>query len=110
MSSAPPPIQNPNERCPNCGAYLPGSLAYCANCGYGRPAARPGANTAQLIWVLLFILVGLPAGCLGGCFLLIGLSAPTSANDWSFWLLTLFAVAVFISLLAMLIVSSRRKK
>jgi hypothetical protein len=108
MSTAPPPIQNPSDRCPNCGAYRPVTQAYCANCGFGKPSGSN--NTAQIVWIVLFILIGLPAGCFGSCLLLIGMSMPPNADDWSFWLLTLGSVGVAIALLVMMIVSLRKRR
>ena len=107
----PPPVQEPGSRCPNCGAYLPGQQSYCANCGFGRPAVGPRQNnTAQIVWVVLFILIGLPSLCMGGCFLLMGTTAGANGHlDPTFWFWTLLALGVFVGLLIMVIRSSRRK-
>jgi hypothetical protein len=109
MDSSPPPIQNQGSTCPNCGAFRPAGQMYCANCGYGM-SVQPAANSGlQVLWTVLFVIIGLPAGCLGGCFLLVGVNAPTNSDDWGFWLLTLGAFALFVGLLTLMIRSYKRR-
>ncbi|MBC8066205.1 MAG: hypothetical protein H7Y17_15340 [Chlorobia bacterium] len=109
MSSIPPPVQDRGSQCPNCGSFRPAGQVYCANCGYGRPThAQASSNTAQIVWIVLFILIGLPAGCLGGCFLVLG--GGFGGTDVSFWLLTMGSLVVFLGLLVMLILSFRKRK
>lgn len=89
--------------CPNCGAQRPAGIPYCSNCGYGMPGRGP-TRPSPVVWIILFVLIGLPAGCLGGCFLL--LSSGGSEVSWA--LLGLAGIAVFVLLLVMLIRKSRR--
>lgn len=64
----------------------------------------------MIVWIVLFIVIGLPGGCLGGCFLVLGLgSGGMSEGDAVFWLLTLAGVGAFIGTLVMLILSARKK-
>lgn len=111
MSSTPPPIQPPENHCPRCGAFIPAEQSYCANCGYGMPTGkRSGSNAAQVVWIVLFILIGLPAGCVGGCFVVLLGNAPSSSQDLPIWLLALAGVGVFVGLLTLMILSFRKKK
>lgn len=113
MNSTPPPVQDQGSYCPNCGAYRPGNQAYCANCGYGRPVNIPQpTNNMFILWLVLFIIIGLPAGCLGGCFLLLGASSgyPVNRADIGFWALTFGGVAIFIGLLVATIMSARKRR
>src|SRR5512138_1446113 len=109
MSNA-PPVQEPGPTCPRCGAYRPTDQAYCANCGFGRPVDQDRARGAQLaIWIVLFVIFGIPAGCLGGCFLVLGVGTGQSA-DWVTALVTFGGLAVFGLLLWAVIASARKKK
>jgi hypothetical protein len=111
MSSTPPPVQDQGSSCPNCNAFRPGGQIYCANCGFGRPAqASSSSNIAQIVWIVLFILIGLPSGCLGGCFLILTMGSPRTGTDFSILLFSFGALVVFIGLLAMVIRSSIKKK
>ncbi|MFI5387743.1 MAG: zinc ribbon domain-containing protein [Fimbriimonadales bacterium] len=111
--------------CPNCGANRPAGIAMCSNCGHGRPGRSStcprcrtpvasgetvcrncGArvtvrSSTPAIWIVLFILIGAPAGCLGGCFLL--MASGGGAPDGSLFGLALLALAVFGFLLWMLV-------
>lgn len=109
MSAVPPPVQNSGERCPNCGAYRPPTQAYCANCGYGRPIT-PAASSTHIVWIVLFIVIGLPSGCLGSCLLLLGMSSPMNPDDWPFWLIVFGTFVVAIGLMIAMIVSLKRRR
>lgn len=108
-SPPPPPIQNEGTPCPNCGSFRPANQTYCANCGYGMVHQQPSNTGLQVLWIVLFILIGLPAGCLGGCFLLVGLGSPSSTNDITFWMFVAAGLGVFILLLWLMIRSFRKK-
>ena len=56
-----------DHTCPKCGNQIPYGSTVCSVCGQGGRASR----TAVAIWAVLLVLVGLPAGLLGGCFILI---------------------------------------
>jgi len=109
MSNA-PPVQEPGSICPNCGAYRPTDQAYCANCGFGRPVDQDRARGVQTaIWIVLFIIFGIPAGCLGGCFLMLGMGTSGMGADPMAWGITLGGLAVFALLLWAVIASARRR-
>lgn len=109
MSSVPPPVQQSNDRCPNCGAYRPVGQGYCANCGWGKPVGAANSG-AQIVWIVLFIVIGLPSACLGGCLLLIGMSSPPNSEDWAFWLIMLAAIGVAVGLLVAMIMAFRKRR
>ena len=124
MDSLPPTIQ-----CPNCGATRPAGIPVCSNCGHGKgrmakacPKCQnpiePGANNCWkcgntnlqrspsfTLWLVLFIVLGVPAGCLGGCFLLMG-SESTGPTPF---LMGLIGAAAFVGFLVMLIRSSKSR-
>ena len=95
---------NQTITCPNCGAVRPAGIEYCSNCGYGRPDVLPPSRKTPIAWILMFALLGVPAGCLGGCFLLIGSGTGGSPEAV---LGGLLGVAIFIAMLVMLIRSSK---
>lgn len=105
MSVNPPPS---NWQCPNCGSFVPAAQTYCANCGYGATPTK--SNTAaQVIWLILFILVGLPSACLGTCFLMFtGQSRSGFEPGWL--LLAIAGFAIFGGLLALVIRSFQKRK
>lgn len=108
MSEA-PPVQESGPKCPNCGGYRPTDQAYCANCGYGRPVDQDRARGVQTaIWIVLFVIFGIPAGCLGGCFLLFFGGSPGAA-DPSIWALGIGGLLIFGLLLWALIANARKK-
>ncbi len=92
--SAPPPPPNsaadsPYQRCPNCGATVPVNASFCANCGarfasgqgYGfQNPQQTGPRAAFVVWLVLLVLIGLPALAVGACGLLFGLSAPNNGG------------------------------
>ena len=103
-----PPVQDQGPRCPNCGAYRPTDEAYCANCGYGRPVDQDRARGVQTaIWIVLFIIFGIPAGCLGGCFLVLFGNAP--GGDATGWVIGLGGLLIFGLLLWALLASARKR-
>ncbi|MBN9503806.1 MAG: hypothetical protein BGO01_08225 [Armatimonadetes bacterium 55-13] len=101
MSSTPPPVQTPGSPCPNCGAYRPSSQIYCAACGY-RGDGQGATRQTPIVWIVLFIIFGLPAGCLGGCFLALS-GVPNQQDSVFTGLIGLVGILVFIALLAMMI-------
>jgi hypothetical protein len=113
MSNPIPPPLNEGSNCPNCGAFRPAGQTYCANCGYGQPRpASGGGNPLLPLWIVLFVIIGLPAGCLGGCFLLMTGTAGYSSSRVDFvvpLLIGLAGVAIFVGLLVALIKSARKK-
>lgn len=114
MSNPIPPPLNEGSNCPNCGAFRPAGQVYCANCGYGQPQAAKGAGSPYLaLWIVLFVIIGLPAGCLGGCFLILGASEgyPANSSDrFGMVALGLLGVAAFIGLLWAIIASAKKKR
>lgn len=110
MSNA-PPIQDPGSNCPHCGAYRPTDQAYCANCGYGRPVGADRSRSATFaIWIVLFVILGIPAGCVGGCFLMLGMGTAGMGSDPALWGFVLGGLAVFGLLLWAVIASAKRRK
>lgn len=118
--------ENQTVACPNCGSLRPASIPTCSNCGYGRLGPRlicphcyaqnpPGAkvcincyrplkrSASLAVWILLFVIVGLPGGCLGGCFLLLG-----GGTDDTTIGLGLLGLLIFFGLLVMLVRSAKR--
>ncbi len=93
---------NANIACPNCGATRPAHITRCSNCGAfadsgeracpkcgaGNPAralqcANCGLSLRQkgsksVVWIALFVALGVPAGCLGGCFMLFASTSMSS--------------------------------
>lgn len=75
-----------HARCPKCGSPMPSEQSYCPNCGNMVPpvsrghGARPvpqrnkGANI--VLFIILFLFVGLPAGAVGACFLVFAQGEP----------------------------------
>jgi hypothetical protein len=102
MSQLPPVVA-----CPNCGATIPHGSNYCASCGYGAPAP-PARKNLNVLWLVLFVIVGIPAGCLGGCFMLIA-GGPANIPNWQPLLVGLAGVGVFVLLLTLLVRSNVRK-
>ena len=115
--------------CPNCGAARPAGIQACSNCGFGakragaqcpncgeqnakgaRVCSRCGKSLNRsrsiLLWALLFAIIGVPAGCMGGCFFVVGTNSPGIVNGTIG--LGLLGVLIFVGLLVMLIRSARR--
>jgi hypothetical protein len=95
-----PPVQQ--APCPSCGQPIPTPSSYCAHCGSRGPATTKRASRAVDVWIVLFILIGVPSFCLGGCFLLIDPAMDTTA------LFGLIAIAIGAFLLGMLIRAKRK--
>ncbi len=77
-----------NLTCPNCGASVDETAEYCPNCGLRRgppPSSQPqnfqippqaprpsaGRTAWQIVSLLLFLLIGIPAALFGACLLII---------------------------------------
>jgi predicted nucleic acid-binding Zn ribbon protein len=89
--------------CPNCGAARPAGIAYCSNCGYTGIERK---KTKPLVWVLLFAIVGVPAGCMGSCFLLMTNGGVTGQLGMTG--IGILGLAIFVALLWMLIRSPKQ--
>lgn len=98
-------IPPPDRTCPQCGNTIPYEAKICHVCGHGRRAN----STAIAIWVLLLVLVGMPAGLLGGCFLLMsGGMGGGAAGTAQMLGLGLIGVALPVFFLVMLIRAGRK--
>jgi len=65
-------IPPPERICPQCGNPIPLGMGSCSVCGHGR------ASTGLLaLWIVLLVLVGLPAALMGGCFLFLTTLTPS---------------------------------
>lgn len=74
------------SRCPNCGQPLAGSPEFCSACGMRltAPAGPVESSTHRVISMILLILIGVPAGLMGGCFVLVGSGAgPKEFANWA---------------------------
>lgn len=75
--------------CPNCGAELDESVQFCPHCGLRRGVPRQAASAKssvgktvwQVISLLLFLLLGIPAALFGGCMLIL---ASGGSTKWTF--------------------------
>ena len=69
------------SKCPKCGSAIPYVGAYCAGCGHNPELERQNRRSS-IGFILAFVLVGLPAGLCGACFLALGgLSSPDPATS-----------------------------
>lgn len=98
MTSEPPQTIT----CPNCGASRPKDIPFCSNCGF---TGVPVKKKPVLLWVLLFAFIGAPAGCLGGCFLL--MSGGGMSNNLGGLGIGILGLVIFVSFLWMLIRSGK---
>ncbi|MBS1714815.1 MAG: hypothetical protein JST30_10815 [Armatimonadetes bacterium] len=99
-------IPPPDRVCPKCGNSIPIGNASCSVCGWGRTT---GGLVA--LWVVLLVLVGLPAGLMGGCFLLLaGLSAGTSPTrtDAVWTVLSLLGILLPVFFIVMIVRSGKK--
>lgn len=104
-------MQSPPQlpRCPNCGAQVSPHQSYCATCGYGRAIRRGWGTAAQVIFTLMFVLVGVPAFLFGGCVLILGASTSATSADQS-WLALAIGGFVVGALLLFLMIRSYRAR
>ena len=112
----------PEFPCPNCQRMIPDGSEFCPNCGYAPyrmppeisnypqadPVARRGSSAATIVWVLLLVFVGFPAGLLGGCLMLVG-TASASEGGAGIFLLGALGVAITIFLFIMLMRSFKSR-
>ena len=56
-------------RCPNCGEPNAEAAPYCRKCGWDLRRRSGGPNVGL---ILLFVFIGIPGLCLGGCFVYFG--------------------------------------
>lgn len=75
----------------------------CRNCGN----TSLGRSPAYTVWLILFLIIGVPAACGGGCLLLVGASGST--NDFSLVMLGLMGLVLAAALLWMMIRSGKGK-
>jgi hypothetical protein len=54
--------------CPRCGEPNDVGVQYCKNCGWDLK----GNRKYNIAFIILFVVIGIPALCLGGCALWIG--------------------------------------
>ena len=94
-----PPPQN--QTCPKCGAPLSPKGLACPVCG---TVGRPGVA----LWTVLLVVVGLPAGLIGACSIMMS-GSPSSPSSSAIAQLTgVVAILVPIVMLAMLIRAVRK--
>lgn len=96
-------------RCPNCGAQVSPHESYCPTCGYGRGIQRGWGTAAQVIFTLMFVIVGVPALLFGGCVLILGASMNESSKDLSWIGLAVGGFALAAILLYLMIRSYRAR-
>ncbi len=95
--------KNPGLRCPRCGAFTGPGASKCEACGHDLNVGAP--RKKSVLWLLLFLFLGIPAGCLGGCFLLVGVGGDSGTLPLiPFGVLLLGA---FVSLLWLLVRKSK---
>lgn len=117
VGAKPPPIGDPQPDfyCTTCGMALRPGPAFCPNCGAPLPREwsdgvtrpKPGSVALQVIAILLFIVVGLPAAALGGCVLRMGGASEGGGDAILFGLGGLILAAL---LLWLMIYAVRKKK
>jgi hypothetical protein len=90
--------QTPGTRCRNCGTINPLEYKVCYNCGQRL------AGTNRVLWLVLFLVVGIPGCCLGSCFL----SMANPSQDAVTLFFGIAGVAVFLFLLVMLIRNEKK--
>ena len=73
--------QKPQIICPKCRTELNESRAYCPVCGAQMQPASTGKILLLVGSILLFVVVGLPTMCLGGCFLLMSSGVGKGAGE-----------------------------
>lgn len=86
--------------CTNCGEPNAGTARYCRRCGKSLQSTPSGSKVAL---ILLFVFLGVPGLCLGGCFAMAGASAllqpggrgPGLQLGLDFLLVGLVGLAVF---------------
>jgi len=61
-----------------------------------------------VLWLVLFIVIGLPSACVGSCFLM--MTTGSSAHiDWTFPLIGVGGILLFVGLLVLMIQSFRKR-
>lgn len=91
------------QQCPNCGAFVETGTNTCPQCA---ASLRRTSGGLKVLWIILFVLLGLPSLCLGGCFLLIAPSGASS-NGALFAVLGLAGLGIFVLLLWLAFVKKR---
>lgn len=72
--------QPPGMACPHCGWLLPQQkLAFCPRCGKSlMPKTSSGWH---VLWVVLFVMIGIPSLCLGGCLAVIAENSALRGSE-----------------------------
>ena len=101
-------IPPPERICPKCGNSIPIGSSSCSVCGWGRLS---GGLVA--LWIVLLVVVGLPAAMMGGCMLLFAttLPHPTSGSRGvdPVWLV-LSVVGILLPVFFIVMIARSRRK